>query len=108
MPARIRSRGNARPTTSSRRPRNKARSMGQLDELVLAIARHLEVDWQYVVRVEAWTPEQIAEVRSAGRKAGRLLGYKIVTAQSAPDDESRVTIIVAVREAPNAEEDERM
>lgn len=82
--------------------------MAEPDELVLAIARRLEVDWQYVDRAEAWNAERISEVRSAGRKAGRLLGYKVVTAQSEPDDENRVTVIVAVREAPNAEEDERM
>ena len=83
-------------------------AMAEPDELVLTIAQRLEVDWQYVERAEAWNAERIAEVRSAGRKAGRLLGYKIVTVQSEPDGENRVTIIVAVREAPNAEEDERM
>jgi hypothetical protein len=82
--------------------------MAEPDELVLAIAQRLEVDWQYVERAEAWNAERIAELRSAGRKAGRLLGYKIVTVQSEPDDENRVTVIVAVREAPNAEEGERM
>jgi hypothetical protein len=82
--------------------------MAEPDELVLAIAQRLEVDWQYRERAEAWNAERIAELRSAGRKAGRLLGYKIVTVQSEPDDENRVTVIVAVREAPNAEEGERM
>ena len=82
--------------------------MAEPDELVLAIAQRLEVDWQYVERAEAWNAERIAELRSAGRKAGRLLGYKIVTVQSQPDHENRVTVIVAVREAPNAEEGERM
>jgi hypothetical protein len=78
------------------------------DELTLTIARHLEVDWQYVERVEAWDTERIAAVRSAGRAAGRMLGYKIVTVQAEADDEDRVTVIVAVREAPSAEENERM
>jgi hypothetical protein len=82
--------------------------MAEPDELVLAIARHLEVDWQYTERVEAWNADRIAEVRSAGRKAGRLLGYKILTTAPEPDAENRVTVIVAVREAPNAEEGERM
>ena len=83
-------------------------AMAEPEELVLAIARCLEVDWQYVERAEAWDAERIAEVRSAGRKAGRPLGYKIITAQSDPDHENRVTIIVAVREAPDAEDHERM
>jgi len=62
----------------------------QPDELTLAIARALEVDWQYAERVEAWDAERIAEVRSAGRKAGRLLGFKIATFQGQPDAENRV------------------
>jgi hypothetical protein len=82
--------------------------MADLDELGVEVARRLEVDWQYIERVEAWNTERIAEVRAAGRKAGRHLGYKIVTFQSDPDDEERVTVIVAVREAPTAEDEERM
>jgi hypothetical protein len=78
------------------------------DALVLKIARCLEIDWQYVERVESWDTERIAAVRSAGRAAGRMLGYKIATVQAESDDEDRVTVIVAVREAPNAEEGERM
>lgn len=38
---------------------------------------------------------------------GRL-GYKIATFQSDADDEGRVVVIVAVREAPDAEDDRRM
>jgi hypothetical protein len=78
------------------------------DELTLTIARHLEVDWQYVCRVEAWDTSQIATVRAAGRRAGRLLGYKIATRQSEPDAEDRVVVIVAVREPPSKEDHERM
>jgi hypothetical protein len=39
---------------------------------------------------------------------GPMLGYKIVTVQAESDDEDRVTVVVAVREAPEAEEGERM
>jgi len=80
----------------------------QPDELTLVIARVLEVDWQYVERVAAWDAERIAEVRSAGRKAGRLLGFKIATFQSQPDKEDRVAVIVAVRESPSEEDHQRM
>ena len=80
----------------------------QPDELTLEIARALEVDWQYAEVAEAWDAGRIAEVRSAGRKAGRLLGYKIATFQGQPDEENRVVVIVAVREPPNAEENQRM
>lgn len=82
--------------------------MPEPDELVLAVAQRLEVDWQYVESVEAWDAERIAEVRSAGRKAGRLLGYKILTHQTRPDEENRVKVIVAVRESPNEEDRQRM
>jgi hypothetical protein len=83
-------------------------AVSEPDELTLLIARHLEVDWQYVRRIEAWDAAQIAAVRAAGRRAGRLLGYKIVTRQSAPSEENRVTVVVAVREPPSQEDHERM
>jgi uncharacterized NAD(P)/FAD-binding protein YdhS len=83
-------------------------SVAEPDELTLTIARHLEVDWQYVRRIEAWDTEQIATVRAAGRRAGRLLGYKIATRQSEPSEENRVVVIVAVREPPSKEDHERM
>jgi hypothetical protein len=82
--------------------------MAEPDELTRIIAQHLEVDHQYVEHVEAWNTEHIATVRSAGRKAGRLLGWKIFTYQSRPDDENRVTVIVCVREGPGQEEDDRL
>jgi hypothetical protein len=83
-------------------------AVSEPDELTLLIARHLEVDWQYVCRVEARDAGQIAAVRAAGRAAGRLLGYKIKTRQSAPNDENRVTVVIAVREPPSQEDHERM
>jgi hypothetical protein len=90
------------------RDRKEVPNMSEPHELTLTIARRLEVDWQYVERVEAWNTERIAEVRSAGRKAGRLLGYKVITHQAQPDDENRVTVIVAVRESPSEEDHQRM
>jgi hypothetical protein len=83
-------------------------SVSEPDELTLVIARHLEVDWQYVRRIEAWDTDQIAAVRAAGRRAGRLLGYKIATRQSEPNEENRVLVVVAVREPPSKEDHERM
>jgi hypothetical protein len=82
--------------------------MAEPDQLTLMIAQHLELDHQYVERVEAWDAERISEVRSAGRKAGRLLGWKIITHQTPPNDEDRVVVVVCLREAPNEEEDRRM
>jgi hypothetical protein len=82
--------------------------VAESDELTLMIAQHLELDHQYVERVEAWDAEHIAELRSAGRKAGRLLGWKIITHQTPPNDEGRVVVVVCLRESPNEEEDLRM
>jgi hypothetical protein len=79
------------------------------DELTLAIARVLEVDWQYSELVEAWNTDRVAEVRAAGRHTGRLLGYKILTRQSTPrPEDGRIVVAVVVREPPNAADAERM
>jgi hypothetical protein len=81
--------------------------MPEADELMLEIARVLEIDLQYTERVEARNTERIAAVRSAGRRAGRLLGYKITTFQNEPDVENHVRVFVVVRETPE-EDRERM
>ncbi|MBF9131404.1 hypothetical protein I0C86_20915, partial [Plantactinospora sp. S1510] len=49
-------------------------------------------------------------IRSAGRKAGRQLGWKILTHQSDPArrEDGHVVVIVAVEEHPNPEERQRM
>lgn len=82
--------------------------MDQPDDLTLSIARHLEVDWQYIEYVEARNTARIAEVRSAGREAGRLLDHKVATVQTEPDDEDRVMVVVVVRETPSSEKEQRM
>lgn len=82
--------------------------MAEPDELTLTIARHLEIDGQYVKHVEAWDTERIAEIRSAGRKAGRVLGWKIITSQSSPRDDGRVVVVVALRDWPDEETRQRM
>jgi hypothetical protein len=78
------------------------------DELTLAIARQLELDSRYVERVEVRDTKRIAEVRSAGRRAGRLLGWKIQTFRSQPTDEGRVVVVVMLREWPDEEIRERL
>jgi hypothetical protein len=78
------------------------------DELTLTIARHLEIDNQYVEFIGACDIHRIAEVRSAGRKAGRLLDWKIMAYQTSPNDEGRLAVIVAVREWPYEEREQRM
>ena len=44
-------------------------------DLTAVIARQLELDWQYVEHVPAWNTERIAQIRAAGRRAGRLRGH---------------------------------
>ncbi|MEN3610486.1 hypothetical protein AAH979_13135 [Plantactinospora sp. ZYX-F-223] len=84
--------------------------MSESDELTLKIMRHLEIDWQYIAHAEPRDTERIALVRSAGRKAGRQLGWKIATMQTNPArrEDGRVVVAVTVRETPNAEDDARM
>lgn len=77
--------------------------MAEPDELTLTIARQLEIDSQYVEHIEAWNTGRTAEVRSAGRKAGRLLGWKIRTFQTQPTDEGRLAVVVMVHEWPDEE-----
>ncbi|GGK13503.1 hypothetical protein GCM10010124_02580 [Pilimelia terevasa] len=77
------------------------------DELTLKIARHLEIDFQYVKRFESWDSAGIAQARAAGRAAGRLLGRKVLTVQSEPDEEGRVNVVVVVREV-DGEDRQRM
>jgi hypothetical protein len=80
------------------------------DELTLLIAQRLEIDWQYVEYVEAWNTERIAQVRAAGRKAGRVLGFKVVTRQSDPAlrEDNRVVVIVAVTDGPSQDDRDRI
>ncbi|MBF9131408.1 hypothetical protein I0C86_20935 [Plantactinospora sp. S1510] len=77
--------------------------MSEPGELTLKIMRHLEIDWQYIEHVEPSNAERIAAIRSAGRKAGRQLGWKILTHQSDPArrEDGHVVVIVAVEEHPN-------
>lgn len=82
--------------------------MAEPDELTLEITQLLELDGQYLENVEAWNAERIAEVRSAGRKAGRLMKYKIHTFQTRPNDEGRLTVGVVVAEWPDDEMRERL
>jgi|SRR5580704_11688736 hypothetical protein len=89
---------------SLRRP-----GVAEPEELILAIMQALEVDGQYVERhIEAWDTERIAEVRSAGRKAGRRMNYRIRTFVTEPSDEGRVVVVVYLNEWPDKETKERL
>lgn len=77
--------------------------MAEPDELTREIAWRLGIDAQYIEHVGAWDAERIAQIRSAGRRAGRLLGWKIQTSQSEPTDGGRVAVVVMVREWPDEE-----
>lgn len=84
--------------------------MATPDELTLKTARTLEVDWQYYEHLPPEATERIAAIRSAGRKAGRLLGWKVVTHQTDPSEreDGLVVVIVVVREGPCDEDQARM
>jgi len=80
--------------------------MPELDELTLTIARHLEADKQYIQRFPPWETERIAAVRSAGRKAGRHLGCRVITLQSNADG-GTVAVAVVVRPDPETQTQDR-
>lgn len=69
--------------------------------LASQIATILEIGEQYVEHVDVGDTEHIALIRSAGRKAGRLLGWKVRTFQSDPAkrDDHKVVVIVVVEES---------
>jgi hypothetical protein len=73
------------------------------DELTLTIARHLEIDNQYV---EFIGPVTSTASPRCGRQDGSSAGRSWPT-QTSPNDEGRVTDIVAVREWPNEEKEQR-
>ncbi|MFD9550307.1 hypothetical protein ACFWBG_23175 [Nocardia salmonicida] len=82
---------------------------GPTDELTLTIMRSLEIDWQWVKHFDPADVTGIAEARSAGRRAGRAMGLKIVTFASDPAkrEDGRVVVIVAVNQPASDPEDEK-
>lgn len=84
--------------------------MSESEDLVSEIARRLEIDWQYVAHVPAADTGRIAEIRAAGRAAGRRLGYKVMTMQTDPEDrdDGLVVVLAVVREPPSVEDKQRM
>jgi len=71
------------------------------DTLATQIATALEISAQYIEHVDPQDVEHIALIRSAGRKAGRLLGWKIHTFQTDPAlrEDKKVVVIVAVEQS---------
>lgn len=64
------------------------------DELVAAIQLRLELDHQYVVRRPLGDVEGVEAVRSAGRRAGRGLGWKVRTFAQGHGDVTVVGVVV--------------
>lgn len=77
------------------------------DVLASQIATRLEIGEQYVEHVSASDHDHIALIRSAGRKAGRLLNWKVRTFQTDPAkrEDGKVVVFVVVEES--TPEDER-
>ncbi len=75
------------------------------EELYGEILRALEIDHQYVAHFEPTDIEQIARVRSLGRRAGRHFGWKVRTFQTDPGrrEDRKVVVIVTVIESTSEE-----
>jgi hypothetical protein len=71
------------------------------EELAAHIAQVLEIDHQFVVRADAAAAEQITRLRSAGRKAGRILGWKIRTFVRELDAGSVVVGVLVIESTPD-------
>jgi hypothetical protein len=70
------------------------------------MATALETNGQYFDHVDAKDSEHIALIRAAGRKAGRMLGWKVRTFQTDParrDDKKVVVIVVVEQSTPEDE-----
>lgn len=76
-------------------------SKEEREELAHRIATILEIDGQYVTHADPDDSARIALIRSAGRAAGRILGWKVRTFQTDPEmrDDGKVVVLVAVVEA---------
>lgn len=76
--------------------------------LASQIATELEIGGQFVRHVDPEDVDHIALIRSAGRQAGRILGWKVRTFQSDPSAraDGKVVVIVAAIETP-AQDDAR-
>lgn len=77
-----------------------------IDELYASISRALEIDHLYVTHLQPEQTEQIALVRSLGRKAGRELGWRVRTVESEPAARSDGKVVVVVAVVVGAPEDE--
>lgn len=72
------------------------------EELIQTIARHLEADHQYVTRLPADQTAEIKQLRSCGRRAGRLIGRSVRTFQS-PRRDGTVAVYVVLAELTEEE-----
>jgi hypothetical protein len=81
----------------------------QNDLLFADVRRSLRSDRQWVRHFDPDDTDAIAAARSAGRRAGRALGVKVVTHQSDPRDreDGRGVVVVAVNEELSPTEKER-
>jgi hypothetical protein len=70
------------------------------DELAAHIAQILEIDHQFIVRIQPRAAEQIARIRRAGRRAGRILGWKVSTFLRDRDDGDWVVGVIVIESTP--------
>lgn len=64
------------------------RPVPTFDELVTTITEALRAEGFYVIEMDARAEDEIRIVRSAGRRAGRILGWKVRTVKHGPHGDS--------------------
>ncbi|MEV5652942.1 hypothetical protein AB0L57_32225 [Nocardia sp. NPDC052254] len=72
--------------------------------------RSIEIDRQWVMHFDPSDIEEIAEARSARRRAGRALGVKIITHQrgSALRKDGKVVVVAVNQDETDPEEEKRL
>ncbi len=76
------------------------------DTLATQIATELEISSQFVRHADPSDADYIALIRSAGRRAGRMLGWKVATFQTDPDLRADRKVVVVVVATETTSEDE--
>ncbi|WP_143696034.1 hypothetical protein [Williamsia sp. 1138] len=83
----------------------KAIPESRAQSLLSSIEASLRVSGQYLARCEAADTARVQEVRSAGRRVGRILGWSVRTVVSPPAPDRTVNVsVVVLKSTPLHEE----
>jgi hypothetical protein len=73
--------------------------------VLTSIEASLRATGQYLASCEATDTDRVQEIRSAGRRVGRILGWSVRTAASNPNPNGTVSVsVVVLRSTPLHEE----